>query len=139
MRITAISVEMDGNDACAVVRGLTEAMQGKAVSAQPPAVSQPALIEAPTAPKNGRRRSPRNVAKAQIEEVQQFASLNDAVRQALTEGPKSGLELEGWMKARGMKPTSQQIYQATWTLRKNGEIYKADHDLKWRMAKVAGR
>jgi len=149
VRINLLQIEMDGNDAGAIVRGLTEAMQGGA--ARPAAVTAAtgreacptALVEAPEAPAtNGHRKyvrrlkpAPRAAKAQQAEQITgKPPGVREAIRLALADGPKSNMEVQEFLHGVGVQATNVSVSTALCQMRAENQIYKGDQDLKWRPA-----
>jgi len=135
VRITAIQVEMDGNDAGAMVRGLTEAMQGW--PAQPAAEAVAAPVLALPAPANKRKKIYRKNTKTQrtAEGIRpKPPTVSDAIRMAVRDRGRTNEEVKDFVLAQGVETNSVTISTMLCQLRKRNEIYKDDRDLKWRKA-----
>ncbi len=137
MRITAIQVEMDGNDAGAIVRGLTEAMQGRPVQTSAEVAEVLAL---PAPARNGRKNGHRGISRkgAKAQRTAQIApkplGVSEAIRMAIAAGPKRNDEICAFLGARGVESESGTISTILCQMRKRNEIYKSDEDFKWRPA-----
>jgi len=135
VKFTLMQVEMDGNDAGAVLRGLTEAMQGdKVAPVNGPVMEVVRALPAPPAPKRKftrKKQKPEAAIAQRAEPGDRFPSLNEAIRQAVRAGPKSNPELLEFLLAHGVQADSQQVSGAANYLRAHNEIYKRDMDLKW--------
>jgi hypothetical protein len=135
VRITAIQVEMDGNDAGAIVRGLTEAMQGR--PAQPvAAVAEVLALPAPAVRRNGRKNGYHKGTKAQrtAEVVGKPMGISEAIRMAVRGGPKTNEQILDFCRSHGADTNSSTVSTILCQMRHRNEIFKSDQDLKWRPA-----
>jgi hypothetical protein len=130
VRITAIQVEMDGNDAGAIVRGLTEAMQGR------PVQTSAAVLALPAPATNGRRKVHHKCTKTRRtpEVAPKPLSISEAIRMAVRGGPKTNEQILDFCRSRGANTNSGTVSTILCQMRKKNELYKSDQDLKWRPA-----
>jgi hypothetical protein len=139
VKFTLMQVEMEGSDAGAILRGLTERfVDGRAAAApvpERPAEAGPtALLAAP--PKRKYKKVHHKGA-----EVAETASaweppktVSAAIREAIAAGPKTNLEIQDYVVSRGLTPGSSTISTILCQMRAKNEITKFDSDLKWRPA-----
>lgn len=137
MKFTLMQVEMEGNDAGAILRGLTERFVDGRVAAVPerPAEAGPtALLAAP--PKRKYKKVHHRGA-----EVAETASaweppktVSAAIREAIAAGPKSNMEILDYIVSRGLTSSSSTVSTLLCQMRAKNEITKFDSDLKWRPA-----
>jgi hypothetical protein len=131
VKFTLMQVEMDGNDAGAILRGLTEAVQGREGMAVPEPVVERARVLALPEPK---KRAYHKAAKVQTAQVKEPKTITGGIRDAIADGPKSNAEVLAYVLAEGLEADSAAIAKMCCQLRARNEIYKGDGDLKWHKA-----
>jgi hypothetical protein len=137
VKFTLMQVEMEGSDAGAILRGLTERFVDGRAAAVPerPAEAVPtALLEAPK--KKYSRKGAKAAKKTTVEAPSAWTAptISGAIREAIAAGPKTNLEIQDYVVSRGLTPGSSTISTILCQMRAKNEITKFDSDLKWRPA-----
>jgi hypothetical protein len=129
---------MDGGDAGAVLRGLTEVFRdGRATVIAAPAApaAGPAMLLPPAAKKRRVvRRGGKQAAAVIAVSAEAPLTVSGVIRAAIEAGPKTNQDVADYVEARGLKPGSQTVSTLLCQMRKRNEIYKDDRDLRWHQA-----